>query len=64
MGFNKGEIRVRATNIGVMNRKGGKSILECQVMCGTITATVSAHSHLNGRARDAPGDSSHPTDAQ
>ena len=25
MGFNRGEIRVKATNIGVMNRKGGKS---------------------------------------
>ena len=27
VGFNRGEIRVKATNIGVMNRKGGKSIM-------------------------------------
>ena len=61
MGFNRGEIRVKATNISVMNRKGGKSILGCRVMSGTITATASAHSHLDGRVRDASGDSSHPT---
>ena len=30
-------------------------------MSGTTTATVSAHSHLGGRVRDEPGDSSHPT---
>ena len=61
MGFNRGEIRVKATNIGAMKRKGRKSILGCRVMSETITAIVSAHSHLNGRVRDAPGDSSHPT---
>ena len=61
MGFNRGEIRVKATNIGVMNRKGGKSIMRLWVMSGTTTATVSAHSHLDGRVRDEPGDSSHPT---
>ena len=61
MGFNRGEIRVKATNISVMNRKGLKSILGCRVMSGTITATVSAHSHLDGRVRDAPRDSLHPT---
>ena len=61
MGFNRGEIRVKATNISVMNRKGGKSIMGCRVMSGTITATVSAHSHLDGRVKDVPGDSSHPT---
>ena len=48
MGFNRGEIRVKAMNISVMNRKGGKSILGCRVMSGTITATVSVHSHLDG----------------
>ena len=26
MGFNRGEIRVKAMNISVMNKKGGKSI--------------------------------------
>ena len=61
MGFSRGEIRDKATNISVMNRKEGKSILRCRVMSGTITTTVSAHSHLDGRVRDAPGDSSHPT---
>ena len=61
MGFNRGEIRVKATNISVMNRKGGKSIMGCRVISGTITATVSARSHFDGRVRDAPGDSSHPT---
>ena len=30
-------------------------------MSGATTATVSAHSHLDGRVRDEPGDSSHPT---
>ena len=30
-------------------------------MSGAITATVSAHSHLDGRVRDVPGDSLHPT---
>ena len=61
MGLNIGEIRVKATNIGVMGRKGGESILGCRVMSGAITATVSAHSHLDGRVRDVPGDSLHPT---
>ena len=61
MGFNRGEIRVKATNISVMNRKGGKSILGCRVMSGTITATMSDRSHLDGRVRDASRDSSHPT---
>ena len=61
MGFNRGEIGVKATNIHFMDRKGGKSIFGCQVMSGAITATVSAHSHLHGRVRDMPGDSLHPT---
>ena len=51
MGFNRREIRVKATNISVMNRKGGKSILGCRVMSGTITATESAHSHLDGSGK-------------
>ena len=54
MGFNKREIRGKATNIGVMAREGGESILGYRVMCGAITATVSAHYHLDGRARDVP----------
>ena len=33
----------------------------CQVMSGAITATVSAHPHLDGRVRDVPRDSLHPT---
>ena len=61
MGFNRGEIRVKATNISVMDRKGGESILGCRVMSGAITATASAHSHLDGRVRDVPGDSLDPT---
>ena len=61
MGFNRGEIRVKATNISVMDRKRGKSILGCRVMSGAITATASAHSHLGGRVRNLPGDSLHPT---
>ena len=61
MGFNRGEIRVKTINISVMDRKGGESILECRVMSGAITATMSAHSHLDGRVRDVPGDSLHPT---
>ena len=61
MGFNRGEIRVKATNIGVMDRKGGESILGCRVMSGAITATASAHSHLDNRIRDVSGDSLHPT---
>ena len=40
MGFDRGEIRVKATNISVMDRKGGKSILGCRVMSGAITITV------------------------
>ena len=61
MGFNRGEIRVKATNISVVDRKGGESILGCRVVSGAITATVSAHSHLHGRVTDEPGDSLHPT---
>ena len=61
MGFYKGEIRVEATNISVIDRKGGKSILGYRVMSGAITATVSAHCHFHGRVRDVPGDSLHPT---
>ena len=61
MGFDRGEIRVKATNISVMDRKGGKSILGCRVMSGAITITASAHSHLGGRVRNLPGDSLHPT---
>ena len=49
MGFNRGEIRVKATNISVMDRKGGNSILECRVMSGAITSIVTAHSHLDSR---------------
>ena len=48
MGFNRGEIRIKATNISVVDRKGGESILGCRVMSGAITAIVSAHSHLHG----------------
>ena len=61
MGFKRGEIRVKATNISVMDRKGGESILGCWIMSGAITATVSAHSHLDGRVKDVPGDSLHST---
>ena len=61
MGFNTGEIRVKATNINVVDSKGGESILGCWVVSGAITATVSAHSHLHGRVMDVPGDSLHPT---
>ena len=61
MGFNRGEIRVKATNISVMDRKGGKSILGCRVMSGAITITSSAHFHLGGRVRNLPGGSLHPT---
>ena len=61
MGFNREEIRVKAMNIGVMDRKGGGSILGCRVMTGAITATVGAHSHLDGRVRDVPGDFLHTT---
>ena len=49
MGFNRGEIGVKVTNISVMDRKGGKSIFWCRVMSGAITATATAHSHLHGR---------------
>ena len=61
MGFNRGKIRVKATNISVMDGKGGESILGCRVVSGVITATVSADSHLDGRVRGLPGDSLHPT---
>ena len=27
MGFDRGEIRIKATNISIMDRKGGKSIM-------------------------------------
>ena len=45
MGFNRCEIIVKATNISVVDRKGGESILGCWVVSGAITATASAHSH-------------------
>ena len=61
MGFDRGEIRIKATNISIMDRKGGKSIMGCRVMSGAITITASAHSHLGGRVRNLPGDSLHPT---
>ena len=48
MGFNRGEIRIKATNISIMDRKGGKSIMGCRVMSGAITTTANAHSHLGG----------------
>ena len=54
MGFNRGEIRVKTTNISEMDRKGGESILGCRIMSGAITSTVSAHSHLDGRVRLCP----------
>ena len=60
MGFDREEIRIKATNISIMDRKGGKSIIECRVMSGAITTTASAHSHLGGRVRNLPGDSMHP----
>ena len=34
MGFDRGEIRIKATNISIMDRKGGKSIMGCRVMSG------------------------------
>ena len=37
MGFNRDEIRVKATNISVVDRKGGESILGCQVVSGAIS---------------------------
>ena len=37
MGFDRGEIRMKATNISIMDRKGGKSIMGCRVMSGAIT---------------------------
>ena len=46
MGFNRSEIRIKATNI---------SVVGCRVVSGAITATVSAHSHLHGRVTDVPG---------
>ena len=61
MGFNRGEIRIKATNISIMDRKGGKSIMGCRVMNGAITTTASAHSQLGGRVRNLPGDSLHST---
>ena len=61
MGFDRGEIRIKATNISIMDRKGGKSIMGCRVMSGAITTTASAHSRLGGKVRNLPGDSLHPT---
>ena len=61
MSFNRGEIRIKATNISVVDRKGGESILGCRVVSGAITATVSAHFHLHRRVMGVPGDSLHPT---
>ena len=40
MGFNRGEIRVKATNIGVMNRKGGKSIMRYSVPVGLSISSL------------------------
>ena len=57
MGFNRGEVSVKALNIGEVGRKGAKSIMGWLVMRGTITA----HSHLDGRVKVVPGDSLHPT---
>ena len=51
MGFNKGEIRVKATNISIMGREGRESLLGCRVMNRAITTAVSTHSHLNSRVR-------------
>ena len=61
MGFDREEIRMKATNISIMDRKGGKSVMGCRVMSEVITTTASAHSHLGGRVRNLPGDSLHPT---
>ena len=61
MGFNRGEIKVKATSIREMDRKGGESNSGCWVMSGAITATMSVHSHLTGRVKIVPGDSLHPT---
>ena len=41
MGFDRGEIRIKATNISIMDRKGGKSIMGCRVMSGAITTAYS-----------------------
>ena len=57
MGFNRREIRFRAMNISNVCTKGGKSIIGCRVMSGVITATVSAHSHLNDKVKVIPRDS-------
>ena len=40
MGFDRGEIRIKATNISIMDRKGGKSIMGCRVMSGAISTTA------------------------
>ena len=61
MGFNRVEIRIKATTISVVDRKGGESILGCRDVSGAITATVSAHSHLYGRVTGMPGNSLQPT---
>ena len=34
MGFNREEIRVKATNISVMDGKRGESVLGCRIMRG------------------------------
>ena len=52
MGFDRGKIRLKATNISIMDRKGGKSIMGCRVISGAITTTASVHSHLGGRVRN------------
>ena len=61
MGFNRGEIRVKAMNFSVVYRKGEEYFLECRVVNGAITDTVSAHSHLHGGVTDVPRYSLHPT---
>ena len=40
MGFSRGEIRIKATNISAVDRKGGKSIFWCRVLSGAITAKI------------------------
>ena len=57
MGFNRGKIKVKAKNIS----ERGESISRRQVMSGAITATVTAHSHLDGRVKATLRDSLHPT---
>ena len=40
MSFDRGEIRMKATNISIMDRKGGKSIMGCRVMSGAKVSAV------------------------